>query len=247
MMSRRWHRPGWLAIVLTCAGIALFARLGIWQLDRAAQAQQLEATFAAAMHAPAARTDRLDAAWSPDAWPHLRVTGHFVAERSYLRDEQVRHGTLGVEAYAVFAPDPGQASDPAAVLLVDRGWIAASAMPRVTQALPSLAPGGVELSGVYAPFPGSGLRAGGNALPAQSAWPKLTLAIDPLEIAADLGKPLLPRVLLLDADAASGFERVWAPSVMPPERHRGYALQWFAFALAAAVIFVLLHFRKVCK
>ena len=231
--------------MLTCAGIVLFARLGLWQLERAAQAQQLEASFAAATHAPAARTERLDGAWPSEAWPHLRVTGHFVAERTYLRDEQVRHGTLGVEAYAVFAPDPGQATDGAAVLLVDRGWIAATGAPRASQPLPALAQGGVELSGVYAPFPGSGLRAGGNALPAQATWPKLTLAIDPLEVAADLGRPLLPRVLLLDPDAASGFERVWTPSVMPPERHRGYALQWFAFALAALVIFVLLHFRKV--
>jgi len=247
MTPRRWHRPGWLALMLTCAGITLFARLGFWQLDRAIQAQQLEASLAAAMHATATRTDRLDGAWSPEAWPHLRVTGHFVAERTYLRDEQVRHGTLGLEAYAVFAPDPGQAADAAAVLLVDRGWVAATGASRATQPLPPLPQGGVELNGVYAPFPGSGLRAGGNALPAQATWPKLTLAIDPAEIAADLGKPLLPRVLLLDADAAAGFERAWTPTVMPPELHRGYALQWFAFALAALVIFVLLHYRKVQK
>jgi cytochrome oxidase assembly protein ShyY1 len=31
---------------------------------------------------------------------------------------------------------------------------------------------------------------------------------------------------------------------MPPERHRAYAFQWFTFALAAVVIFVLLHRQR---
>jgi cytochrome oxidase assembly protein ShyY1 len=52
-------------------------------------------------------------------------------------------------------------------------------------------------------------------------------------------------MLLLDADAASGFVREWTPNVMPPARHRAYAFQWFAFALAALVIFIGKHWRKV--
>ena len=131
------------------------------------------------------------------------------------------------------------------VLLVDRGWIAWSHEPGTHPALPPLPQGEATLTGVYAPFPGNGIRVGGNALARQTEWPKLTLAIDAQEIAADLNRPLLPRVLLLDAEGASGFVRSWTPSVMPPERHRGYAVQWFAFAIAAIVIFVLLHYKKV--
>jgi cytochrome oxidase assembly protein ShyY1 len=73
----------------------------------------------------------------------------------------------------------------------------------------------------------------------------VTLAIDRDEIAADLQRPLLPRVLLLDPDPASGFARAWTPNLMPPARHEAYAFQWFAFAVAAVVIFVLLHWKKV--
>ena len=89
-----------------------------------------------------------------------------------------------------------------------------------------------------------GLRVGGNALATQSAWPKLTLRIDAAEIADDLRQPLLPRMLLLDADANSSFVREWTPNVMPPLRHRAYALQWFTFALVALVVFVAVHWRK---
>lgn len=240
MTARRWQRPSWLAIVLALAGVALFVRLGIWQLDRGDEAQRLLTAFDAAPKAEFEDFAGVRTAPPADRFPHVRVSGRFLADRGYLRDEQVRDGKLGVEAYAVFAPDAG-----GELLLVDRGWIAWSHERGTQPVLPPLSQGEATLAGVYAPFPGNGIRVGGNALTRQSAWPKLTLAIDAQEIAADLNRTLLPRVLLLDADTASGFVRAWTPSVMPPERHRGYAVQWFAFAVAAIVIFVLLHYKKI--
>jgi cytochrome oxidase assembly protein ShyY1 len=226
--------------LLTLAAMTLFVRLGLWQLDRAAEAQRLATTFGAATSA--APVDLITPSGAPVQadYAHARVRGRFITERGYLRDEQMREGRLGVEAYAVFA-----ANGVDAWLLVDRGWVAKTRTDGAETPLPPLSDGEVELRGIHAPFPGNGLRVGGNALPRQTTWPKLTLAIDADEIAADLGHPLLPGVLLLDAHAASGFVRSWQPTAMPPERHRAYALQWFAFAIAALAIFVLLHFRKV--
>lgn len=240
MTARQWQRPSWLAFALTIAGIALFVRLGIWQLDRGDEAQRLLAAFDAAPKAEWEDFAGVRTAPPADRFPHVRVSGQFLANRGYLRDEQVRDGKLGVEAYAVFAPNGSNE-----LLLVDRGWVAWSHERGTQPALPSLARGEATLAGVYAPFPGSGIRVGGNALTRQGEWPKLTLAIDAQEIAADLNRTLLPRVLLLDTEPASGFVRAWTPSVMPPERHRGYAVQWFAFAIAAIVIFVLLHYKKI--
>jgi len=244
MSARRWHKPSWFAIALTLAGIALFVRLGLWQLDRADEAQHLLAAFDAAPQAALEDFAAVRTAPPTDRYPHVRLRGRFLADRGWLRDEQVRDGKLGVEAYAAFVVAGDAPNGNGEVLLVDRGWIAWSHERGTQPLLPALPEGDVELAGVYAPFPGNGIRVGGNALARQSTWPKLTLAIDAQEIAADLKQPLLPRVLLLDADAASGFARSWTPSVMPPERHRAYAVQWFAFAVAAVVIFVLLHFKK---
>jgi surfeit locus 1 family protein len=243
MTSRQWLRPSWFAVALTVVGIALFVRLGVWQLDRADQAQALLDAFSRAPLADYEDFAAVRLAPPVTRYPHVRVSGHFLADRGYLRDEQVRDGQLGVEAYAVFVTDHATTQ----ALLVDRGWIAWSRQSGTQQTLPSLPGGDVVLSGVYAPFPGNGIRVGGNALQAQAVSPKLTLAIDPEEIAADLKQPLLPRVLMLDTDAASGFARHWTPNLMSPQRHQAYAFQWFAFALAALAIFVLLHFRKVKK
>lgn len=242
MSARRWQRPSWFAVGLTLAGVALFVRLGIWQLDRAREAERLLVAFDAAPKAELEDFAAVRAAPPVGRFPHVRVRGRFLAERGYLRDEQVRDGRLGVEAYAAFVPDGG-----GKVLLVDRGWVAWSHEPGTQPALPPLPRDEVVLTGVYAPFPGSGVRVGGNALARQTAWPKLTLAIDARDIAADLDRPLLARVLLLDAEAASGFERRWTPNALSPQRHRGYALQWFAFAAAALAIFVVRHIKKVPK
>jgi cytochrome oxidase assembly protein ShyY1 len=242
MATRRWRRASWLAIALTFIGIAVFMRLGIWQLDRARETQAVLDAFAGASGSAFDDFAAVSTNPPPDRFPKVRVHGHFVAGRGWLRDEQLHAGRVGVEAYDAFTVDGGQP-----LLLVDRGWIAWSHAPGTQPAVPAPPPGDVELSGMYAPFPASGLRVGGNALLTQSAWPKLTLAIDHNEIAADLGRPLLPRVLLLDADPASGLERAGTPQLMPPARHRAYAFQWFAFALAAVAIFVLLHWKRVEK
>ncbi len=239
---RRWQRTSWWAVALTVVGCALFLRLGVWQLDRAQAAQALLDAFAAAATATPEAFAALASTPPAERFPRVRVHGRFLADRGYLRDEQMRGGRLGVEAYGVFEVDGG-----GPLLLVDRGFVPWTHAPGTQPSVPPPAPGDAALTGLYAPFPGSGLRAGGNRLTGQAQWPKLTLAVDRDEIAADLGRPLLPRVLLLDPDPASGFVREWTPALLPPARHYAYAFQWFAFALAALAVFVVLHWKKVDK
>lgn len=236
-MKRRWHRPGAFAVVLAALGTTAFVSLGLWQLRRGAEKEQLLAAFART--AQIAPVDLAEARRQADAlhFPHVRVEGRFDAEHAYLLDDQIRDQRTGVVVYGVFEPLEGGLA-----LLVNRGFL-----PRHESRLievPPLAQGPLVLSGLYAPPPGSGLRLGGNALPKQSAWPKTTIYLDTGEISADIGRRVDDRVLLLDPDPASGFERVWTPELMPPERHRGYAFQWFSFAAAAIVIFLVLHWRK---
>jgi surfeit locus 1 family protein len=240
MTSRRWHHPSRFSVVLTLLGFAAFLGLGIWQLDRAEQKERLLAAFRSAPElAPdnfAAVRDSNDA----QHFPHVRIIGKFLSDRSYFLDEQIHDGHVGVHAIGVFAGE-GEKD----LLLVDRGWIAWDHAPGSAPTLPPLPDSEITLTGIYAPFPGGGLRVGGDALPTQIAWPKLTLHLDPAPIAADLGKPVLPRILLLDPAPDSGFVREWTPNVMPPMRHRAYAFQWFTFAFVALVIFVGQHWRKV--
>ena len=238
-MARRWTTPSWFAVALVVAGVASFSALGFWQLDRARAKQDLLVAFAGAAGQPPVSLDEARRRAAGPIHPRVRVRGRYDGAHGYVLDDQVRDGRQGTIAYAVFEPEGG-----ADALLVNRGFLARTAAAAHAP-LPPLPSGDQELVGLYAPAPGSGLRLGGNALPAQSQWPKLTIYIDPSEIAQDLGRRVDTRVLLLDPDPASGFAREWTPQILPPERHQGYALQWFSFALAAIVIFIVLHWRRV--
>lgn len=243
MTTRRWQRPTAFAWTLTAFGVAAFCALGIWQVDRAAQKRQLFAAFANAASAPALDFAQASAAArDSQRFPHLKTTGHFLSDRGYWLDEQFGGNRIGVHAIGVFEIE-GQRD----LLLVDRGWVAWDHMPGTAPAAPPLPTGQVVLTGLYAPFPGGGLRLGGNALPGQRAWPKLTLYLDATAISMDLGQPLLPRILLLDPEPTSGFVRSWKPQVFPPERHIGYALTWFGFAVVAIAILVVTHWVEPKK
>lgn len=235
----RLRRPSWFAVALTVAGVLLFVRLGIWQLHRAAYKERLLRLFATASSAPLQRFDAVADDAPPDHYPHVAVHGRFLAGRAYLLDDQVHGGRVGVDVYQPFRPDGSRR-----LLLVDMGFLqregdSDTAAPH----RPPLPQGEVTLHGLYAPLPAAGFKLGGNALPRQKHWPKTVIYLDRTDIGHDLGATLYPRRLLLDPDPRTTYLRQWTPGFMPPARHRGYAFQWFAFALAAVAIFVILHRR----
>ena len=237
-MSRQWRRPSAFAWILLLAGLAAFLGLSHWQWGRAQEKERLLASYSAAEHAGLRQFATLPDPLPADDYPRVAVQGRYLAGRGYWLDQQIHGGKVGRRAIAVFEPQGASRR-----LLVDLGWVAAPA-GQAPPAWPELPLTDVELHGIYAPAPGGGLRVGGDALPRQASWPKLTLFVDAAAIAQDLGAAIAPRILLLDADPASGFVRSWTPAVMPPEKHRGYALQGFSFAVAAVVIFVVLHWQK---
>ena len=64
------------------------------------------------------------------------------------------------------------------------------------------------------------------------------------DLADTLEMPVLDYQLLLDPADDDGFQRLWAPRVMDPAKHRAYAAQWFGFALLALVLVMVLNRTK---
>jgi surfeit locus 1 family protein len=52
------------------------------------------------------------------------------------------------------------------------------------------------------------------------------------------------RVLLLDEQAAAGFQRGWKPFVKGPEQNWSYAIQWWSFAILLLVLYVVMNLKK---
>ena len=230
-------RPGVFAVGLTVFGVAIFCALGAWQLKRADYKETVLARFHQAATAPLVSLADARENRAPDAYPHVQVTGRLHGDRVYLLDDQMRSGRLGVMVFVPFTPEASTR-----VLLVNLGFLAKMGADSTT--LPDLPPipeQPVTVTGIYAPAPLPGLKLGGNPLVREKTWPKLVTWIDPQAIGADLHASVYPHVLLTDPDPHSAYIRSWTANVMLPARHRAYALQWFSFAIAAIVMFFVLH------
>lgn len=242
MGARTWHRPRALAVVSSIVGIAFFIWLGLWQLRRAHEKEALFAAFDATATQPVVTLDVARREATPLHYPLVQVAGRYDPVHAYVLDNQVREGRAGVMVFDVFEPAAGGPP-----LLANRGFLARGERGE-RPPIPAVPEGAQTLTALYAPPPGSGLHLGGDALPRQTTWPKLSIYIDLAEIAKDLGREPDPRVLLLmpetDAAAAPAFVREWRPEVFPPERHYGYAFTWFTFAALVVAIFTILHWRK---
>jgi surfeit locus 1 family protein len=224
-----------------CA-IALFARLGAWQLVRADEKRAMlaKAERALQQRRPRPVSVLVDAARAGEYdWVELR--GRFADAPAVLLDNQQRGGKVGVRAYRVFLPE-ALASEQVAVL-VDLGWTPLPgdrAMPQV----PRDAQRG-DIAGLLLPPPGRGLDVGPAS--AQANGDLLATAIDPVALSRALRTPMLSaRVLRPPPEAGFGFERDFdiLPNTLPPERHLGYAVQWFALSAAVLITALLLTWRR---
>ena len=128
-------------------------------------------------------------------------------------------------------------------LLVEMGWLPVGAgreMP-VVGAAPE---GRMVIRGLLLPPPSRGLMSGAESATADGQH--LVIGLDAARIAARAGLPAIaPRVLRLDPALPIGHARDLdvLPNTLPPERHLGYAVQWFALAAAVLVIALLLTLR----
>ena len=120
--SARSRRRSLLVLLATIAAIALTARLGVWQLDRASQKTTLQASLDRRSLEPP--LDERSLARTPQAAEaqHFRrvvLHGHWLADRTVFLDNRQMDGRVG---FFVVTP---LALDTSGAVLVQRGWAAA--------------------------------------------------------------------------------------------------------------------------
>ncbi len=221
----------WIPYVIGAILVVQFAGLGVWQVSRAFEKRAEQQAFV---------TQTGFASWSDgvDVRPFqkLKATGHFDVEHQFLLENIIINSRLG---YYVLTPL--HVADDTPLLLINRGWFERSSEAIDVDSL-ALPPDRVTVRGRAGSLPKAGYRMG-EAVPADAEWPKR--AVYPIldEIAAALGEPVQPFVLLMDPDDDHGFFRHWVPEEMGPGRHYAYALQWFAMGIVLAGLLIW-NFRK---
>ncbi len=238
-LGRREFRPAFWPSLAYVLLLPLLVRLGIWQLDRAAEKQAILDAIAAAEQAsprplslPLAEVDALN-------YRKFVVRGEYLQGRDYLLDNQPHGGRVG---YHVLTPLRLSAW-PQQCVLVDRGWVAQG---RDRQDLPVIVtPTGEQeiTASVWLSWRDS-FRLGDGAR-SNPGWPAVIQWIEPDAMAEELPCRPLPLVLRLDADAEGGFVRDWPAPRIEPEKSISYAVQWFALATALTLIYIFVNLKKI--
>jgi surfeit locus 1 family protein len=233
-MNGTFRAPPW-AWLLAAAAVALFGALGHWQLDKGFKKQAM----LDALHDRAAEPELISAAHAPPQGLEVRraqARGTYLADRQLLLDGQSNRHRPGYRVWT-----PLLLADGVTVLMVDRGWI-----PQDRAGFDGTAPAGtVLLTGAWRSLPEPGVRLEGTVnCPAQRQFPALVLYPTSDDLECLLNRPVVGGLLLLDAEVRGGFVREWTDFGVPPTRHYGYAVQWFALALAAAVIFFVMNWKR---
>jgi surfeit locus 1 family protein len=222
-------------MVATFLLLPILLSLGYWQVQRAAQKRLLLATYQTRTHATPLTLSQLNKPAAEWQYHPIEVQGYYDNQHQFLLDNRSYQHQLG---YQVITPLllPNNK-----VLLVNRGWIIRNPQRNRMPTLPAI--NGVQtVRGIlYAP-PKPFLLS--HTLEDTDRWPRRIQGIEINSLAAQLHRSLLSFVVLLSPQATGGFVRDWQPVIMSPAKHWGYAVQWFALAMALIIIFFAVNIHR---
>ena len=233
-MRPRLSALAWLLAAL--AGVGIAVRLGLWQLDRAAQKESVQALTQARSTAPP-----LDAAGfaraccaDPAALHHrrVRVRGQWLAAGAVWLENRQMNGRPGFILVVPLRLD-GRSD----AVLVQRGFAARDNDDRTRVPKVASPPGIVEVDGLIAPPPA---RLYEFEVAASGA---IRQNLDLPAFAAQIDVALLPVSILQLGPAVGGavadrLLRDWPRPAAEVQKHHGYAFQWFALGALMTGLYV---------
>jgi cytochrome oxidase assembly protein ShyY1 len=227
----KWQ-PNAKLLVFSLLMLPLLLGLGSWQLQRGDEKQQIVDHHTRNQQlSPVVTTEELASGEDQQyrlAWIRAKVDN----QRVIILDNKVKNGRPGYEILQSVT-----LSGEREKLLINRGWVEASLDRDI---LPSIAPieGEVQLRGyLYRALKG-GYRLDDGIRQVQD-WPSRVGWIT-LERAEELfNESFMPYQLRLDQDSIGALKTGWATVAVQPEKHVGYAVQWFAMAITLLIMTII--------
>ena len=221
-------------LVLVLFGIVL----GNWQTRRAAEKTALQARLEQGMAAAPLVLDGGAVDPARLAFHRVIVRGEFVPNWPVFLDNRPQSGRTG---FILLMPFKIAGSDKA--VLVARGWL-----PRNTAEHDRLPPYATPAGQIT--LEGRAVRQLARVMQLGTPGPvtpnALVQNLEPAELARASGLDLLPVVVEQTGPevAGEGLQRNWPAPSLDIDRHKGYALQWYALAAMAFLFFVITGFRR---
>ncbi len=231
--------PRLLPTLLTFMLLPVLISLGIWQLGRADEKREILAERAKMAALPALEVSEQSRDAIADVeYRQLKVVGRFDRQYRIFIDNKVQQGRVGYQVVEPLVYDGGKSA-----VLVNRGWVAATASRSNLPAVPELTEaqtifGIAKTNTRDVASLGSGNRSG-------ESWPALVRWVDIGELQKSIPYRLKPYMLLQNNDNQDGLVREWIFVSSPPEKNQSYALQWFSLAIALLLIYLVVNTKRV--
>ena len=223
-----------IPVIVTLLAFAILARLGFWQLARGeqkvarlaqiAEYQQLGKLSFADLESLRSKVDPTGVSVS--------LTGQFARPQSWLLDNKTVNGQPGYDVALAFKP---QGTDKH--VLVNMGWLKGNYANRAELPEFDIPEGRITLDG-YVKAKDLASFALSEQSDSSQPWPKRVPQVNLETFTEHSGLALHDFLLIADNSEQYGFVHHYQPVVMAPEKHRGYALQWFSLALAVLIVFI---------
>ncbi len=227
------RRPGPWSICLTLFGLALMLSLGVWQLQRKAWKDALEAEMRAGLAADPVTLNGQSASLAALNYRPVQVRGRFLHDKEAFLGPRSHAGRSGLHVLTPVRLDSGH------VILVNRGWI-----PNDRRAPGSRPQGQLPGEAVVRGILRSQL-APSAWTPEYDAKADLWFWYDIDGIARTRDLTLLRGVVQADARANPGglpVGGVAQPALV--NNHLQYAITWFSLSAVLLAVFLLAHRRK---
>lgn len=225
--------PEWRTTLFVLIMVPVMVHLGFWQLDRAEEKSALAATWSSRQAQAPVPVESLWGEPGPAvAYLPVELQGQLRETEYLLLDNSIHNGQFGYQVLAVMELAGGQD-----VVLLNRGWIAGDPGRTRLPEIPPL-PGPISVSGHIYVAPGEPYLLAEQQL--TEAWPKLLQAVEMDKIAPVINaQRVFPFPVRIDPGEPGALETDWQVVNVSPEKHQGYAVQWFSMAAVLAVIYLL--------
>jgi surfeit locus 1 family protein len=205
--------------------------LGFWQLHRAEDKQAIISLQHERLEAVA--VDFRSLVNLPDnQFKTVTTPGKVDSNRILLLDNRMRQGRPGFE---ILAPLSIPIDNTSLSLLVNYGWIKGGKDRSKLPSVPAL--DDIKLTGYLYRSPRKRLVLKEDVWVANQ-WPLIIQTLDIEKLSVHLGVELFPFVLRITDEPMTGLDNHWPIDRSKPEKHVGYALQWFLLAFALTVLSV---------
>ncbi|MDX1491367.1 MAG: SURF1 family protein [Pseudohongiellaceae bacterium] len=229
-------KPGWKMTLFTLLFCPILFQMGMWQLEREQQKLVLQQRYDSRQ--TAAPLDFSDVDWQADDLSFLNISanGSFDNARSFLLDNRINNSRVGYEILTPFTTQSGE------TLLVNRGWLPQGRTREDIPEIPSIN-GQVSIAAsIYVPLGEAFVLSGAPA--SDERWPQLIQSIDMDFLEAQLGLELMPYTVRLTQGSIGALTVDWPLINISPEKHRGYAVQWFAMLAALILLYTYFGFKN---